>query len=61
MNFIFSDDLKAAENIVRGTGHSTSVEKLGLTLWVHILASPVISHVVLSKLFNLSVPQCPYL
>lgn len=61
MNLAFSDDLKTAENIANGTGYGTSVEKIGLTLWVHILALPFISHVVLGKLFNLSVSQCPHL
>lgn len=40
MNFIFSD-----ENVVSGTGYSTSVEKIGLTLDLY-LASPFISHVI---------------
>ena len=62
MNFTFSDDLKAARNIVNRTGYSISIKKIDITLGVHILASPFtsFSHVVLGKLFKLSIPQCPH-
>lgn len=61
MNFIFTDHLKAAENIVNGTGDSTTVKKMDLTTGVQILALPFISHVVWGYLFNLLVPQYPHL
>lgn len=57
MIFIFSDDLKAAEDIVNGTRDNKTVKKMGLTLWVQVLALPFISHVFGGRLFNLSVPQ----
>lgn len=62
MNFTFSDDLKKARNIVNRTGYGISVKKIDISLWVHILASPYtsFSHMVLGKLFKLSVPQCPH-
>ena len=61
MNFVFNNDLKAAEGIVNGTRDSTTVKKVGLTIWVQVLALPFISHVFGGNLFNLSVPQCPHL
>lgn len=61
MNFIFTDDLKSAENIVNETGDSTTVKKGGLNILVKILALPFISHVVWGNLFNLLFPQYPHL
>ena len=55
MNFIFSDDMMAAKNMVNVSGYSTAVKTIDLTVWVQILASLFITHVVLGKLFNLLI------